>query len=100
MARCRPGGARLAATLGRRPEDFGATADSSTVALDVRPYLAAKRRALLCHPPRLADGHLFRVPRTDLCRGVHRREWLVRARRARRVGRMGPDPRQAGGVPW
>lgn len=64
---------------GLRPADFGAPADAITTVLDVRPFLAAKIRALRCHRSQLAEGHLFRVIPGDLAAEFLGREYFVRA---------------------
>jgi LmbE family N-acetylglucosaminyl deacetylase len=90
---------------GLHPDDFGAPAASITTALDVRPFLAAKLRALRSHRSQLGPGHLLRVIPDDLAEEFLGREYFVRARRgaaggdwlAEVVTRPGPGPDQGPG---
>ncbi len=66
---------------GLHPDDFGAPAASITTALDVRPFLGAKLRALRSHRSQLGPGHLLRVAPDDLAEEYLGREFFVQARR-------------------
>jgi LmbE family N-acetylglucosaminyl deacetylase len=65
---------------GLHPSDFGAPPASITTAVDVRPFLGAKLRALRSHRSQLGPGHLFRVIPDDLAEEFLGREYFVRAR--------------------
>jgi LmbE family N-acetylglucosaminyl deacetylase len=68
------------------PAAFGVDDLSDTVAIDVRPFLARKLRALHCHRTQLGSGHLFSALPEDLAERFlgWERFRRVRPRRARR----------------
>jgi LmbE family N-acetylglucosaminyl deacetylase len=72
---------RPADLWGLYPADFGVPAEAITTVVDVRPFLAAKLRALRCHRTQLPPDHLLRVIPDDLAREFLGREYFVLARR-------------------
>jgi LmbE family N-acetylglucosaminyl deacetylase len=71
----------LAADLwGIEPDAFGAPADSITISLDVRPFLAAKLAALRGYASQIGPNHLLTTLPDDLAQEFLGREYLVRVR--------------------
>jgi N-acetyl-1-D-myo-inositol-2-amino-2-deoxy-alpha-D-glucopyranoside deacetylase len=64
---------------GLDPAAFGADDYSGAVALDVRPFVAQKLRALRCHHTQLDDGHAFAAIPDDLAEQFLGVEWFVDA---------------------
>jgi LmbE family N-acetylglucosaminyl deacetylase len=60
------------------PEAFGAPADSSMSALDVRPFLSAKLAALRCYASQIGPSHLLSALPDDLAEEFLGREYFVR----------------------
>jgi LmbE family N-acetylglucosaminyl deacetylase len=69
---------------GLRPGDFGVPAETITSVVDVRPFLAAKLRALRSHRTQLHPAHLLLALPDDLAWEFLGREYFVR-----------PQPRDA-----
>jgi LmbE family N-acetylglucosaminyl deacetylase len=65
---------------GLSPGDFGVPADTITTVVDVRPFLAAKLRALRSHRTQLQPAHLLLALPDDLAREYLGREYFVRSR--------------------
>jgi len=65
---------------GLEPDAFGAPADSITISLDVRPFLAVKLAALRGYASQIGPSHLLSTLPDDLAEEFLGREYLVRIR--------------------
>jgi LmbE family N-acetylglucosaminyl deacetylase len=74
------GRGRPADLWGLSPACFGAPAATITTVADVRPFLAAKLRALRSHRTQLEPDHLLLALPDDLAREFLGREYFVRSR--------------------